>query len=283
MKTVAIVGVGLIGGSFALALRRAGFAGKILGVSSSSTIAEAAALGVIDRAVLLDEAAAEADLLYLAQPIGQILQTMDALRGRVKTGALVTDVGSTKAVILEKARECFAGSTAFLGAHPMAGKAQRGVAAAEAGLFENRTYFLSVYDQSVLDHPVAEVVVEYIEKFGARPVLIGAEDHDRLVSMTSHLPQLVSTALASMLTRSLDPRDAHNGAGPGLIDMTRLAQSSHDLWADILDTNTSAIDRALSLYIRELQDIRQLLRRRELRASFEQAANFASLLRKRTS
>lgn len=281
MERVAVVGVGLIGGSFALALRQSGYTGEILGVSSSSTIEAALSRGVIDRAVSLDEAAAECDLLYLAHPIRQILTTLEALSGKLKPGALVTDVGSTKAVILAKAKATV-GENAFLGAHPMAGKELRGVAAAEAGLFQGRTYFLCAADPQVLDHPVAEELVELVEKFGARPVLISAEDHDRLVSMTSHLPQLASTALAAMLSRLLDPRNAVNGTGPGLMDMTRLAKSSHELWADILATNTTAIDRALSLYIKELQEVRLRLGQQDLQARFEEASSFAAMLPKRT-
>lgn len=282
MDKVGIVGVGLIGGSFALALRQAGFAGEIVGVSSASTIEAALSRGVITRSASLAEAAGECDLLYLAQPIRQILSTLESLKGKLKPGALVTDVGSTKAAIVAKAIEAL-GDGSFLGAHPMAGKELRGVAAAESSLFQGRTYFLCAPHAKVLDHPVAEEFVEFVEKFGARPVLIGAEDHDRLVSMTSHLPQLASTALSAMLSRLLDPRNAVNGAGPGLTDMTRLAQSSHDLWADILATNMAAIDRALSLYIKELQEVRQQLAQQDLRQRFEEAASFSSLIRKRSS
>jgi len=271
--------VGLIGGSFALALRQAGFTGSILGVSSESTITESIGLGVIDAGATLEQAAAAADLIYLAQPIRQILETIDSLAGKVKPGALVTDAGSTKLEIVERAKQAMR-DTAFLGGHPMAGKEVRGVAAAEAGLFAGRTYFLSVHDQAVLDHPIAEDLVEYIEKFGARPVLLGATEHDRLVSLTSHLPQMASTALASCLSKILDPNSARSGAGPGLVDMTRLARSSHELWTDILLTNTNSIDRALGLYIAELQEVRASLRRTDLETTFERASNFSALIRK---
>ncbi len=282
MERVAIFGVGLIGGSFALALRQAGFAGEIVGVSSIGTINEAVRLGVIDRGVSLEEAAAQSDLLYLAQPIGQIIATIGALAGKVKPGALVTDAGSTKSSILDEAGLRMPGQP-FLGGHPMAGKEVRGVQSADAAIFPGRTYFLSVRDQAVLDHPVAEDLVEFIEKFGCRPVLLSPEDHDRLVAFTSHLPQMASTALAATLARLLDPETARKGAGPGLIDMTRLAQSSYDLWQEIVLTNVSAIDRALSLYIRELQDVRESLQRRDLSDTFEKAGRFSSIVRKRDS
>jgi prephenate dehydrogenase len=279
MKTVAIYGVGLIGGSFALALRRSGYTGQILGVSSSGTIAEAVRLGVVDRGAEADEAAYLADLIYLAQPIREILKTIEWLSGRLKPGALVTDVGSTKVEIMDVATRVL-GASSFLGGHPMAGKELRGVGAAEAGLFEGRTYFLCVRDQAVLDHPVAEQLVDHLENFGARPVLLEPAEHDRLVSLTSHLPQMASTALASCLSKVLEPNSARNGAGPGLGDMTRLAQSSYELWADILFTNVNSIDRALALYIAELQEIRAALGHTDVGATFERAANFSGLVRK---
>ena len=279
MRTVAIFGVGLIGGSFALALRRAGFTGEILGVSSSSTVTKAIELGVIDRGVSLEEAAQLADLLYLAQPIREILKTIQALAGQIRPGVLVTDAGSTKRDIAAQAAR-YLDNTAFIGGHPMAGKEVRGVEAAEAALFENRTYFLCVRDQTVLNHPIAKELVEYVERFGARPVLLGPEEHDALVGLTSHLPQLASTALATSLSRQLDPHSARNGAGPGLLDMTRLARSSYELWADILLTNVTAIDSALGLYIKELEEIRAALARNELGSVFERASDFASFIRK---
>jgi prephenate dehydrogenase len=281
MQTVAIFGVGLIGGSFALALRQAGFAGEIIGVSSDSTITEALRLGVIDCGLPLPGAASRADLIYLAQPIRQILQTISDLAPHLKPGTLVTDAGSTKVAIVEQAGRLLPPAS-FLGGHPMAGKAVRGVSAAEAGLFQGRTYFLCAPEPDVLEHPVAKRLSEYLEKFGARCVLASAQEHDQLVSLTSHLPQLASTALASTLTRLLDGHSGRNGAGPGLIDMTRLAQSSYELWADILSTNASSIDRALSLYIAELQQIRKVLNKDELGSTFERASNFAAFLRKPT-
>ncbi len=279
MQTVAIFGVGLIGGSFALALRRAGFKGEILGVSSGGTISDAVRLGVIDRGVPLDEAAAAADLVYLAQPIRQIIETIGLLSGRLKPGALVTDAGSTKVEIVEQGKRLL-GPEQFLGGHPMAGKEVRGVSAAEAGLFQGRTYFLCPQDQFMADHPVAKELLDYVARFGASPVLLSAEEHDRLVSLTSHLPQLASTALASVLSKLLEPQVASSGAGPGLVDMTRLAQSSYDLWADILFTNATLIDRALGLYINELQAIRDSLSRQDIGTTFDQASKFAAFVRK---
>ncbi len=280
MKNVAIFGVGLIGGSFALALRRAGFGGRILGVSSGSTITEALRLGVVDEGATVDEAAAVADLVYLAQPIRQILETVGALQGKLQPGALVTDAGSTKREIVERAVQSL-GANVFVGGHPMAGKELRGVGAAEAGLFEGRTYFLCASPESIAQHPVASEFVGYLERFGANPVFIEPGEHDRLVSFTSHLPQIASTALASTLAKCLDPQLAQKGSGPGLSDMTRLAQSSYELWADILFTNANSVEQALGLYISELEGIRATLNKPTVGSTFERAAHFSKLVRKR--
>src|SRR5262249_11250484 len=133
-----IVGVGLIGGSFGLALRAAGFRGEILGVSSPRTISAALARGSISAEATLEEAAAQADLLYLAQPVDRIIATLRRLGPIVRPGCLLTDAGSTKKEIVSAA-----GALPFLGGHPMAGKEQRGVEAAEAELFRGRPYILT--------------------------------------------------------------------------------------------------------------------------------------------
>src|SRR3954452_21242687 len=164
MKTVAIAGVGLIGGSFALALRKAGFDGELLGISSASTIESAIAAGAITRGITLEAAAERADLIYLAQPIDQILCTLEALGPLAHPDCLITDAGSTKSVIDEKAKRSLQFAT-FLGGHPMAGKEQRGMAHADPELFRNRPYVLTPPSRSSgkVDH-----FREWLTKIGAR-------------------------------------------------------------------------------------------------------------------
>ena len=162
----------------------------------------------------------------------------------------------------------------------MAGKELRGVGAAEASLFEGRTYFFCPDNPAVLEHPFARQLLDYVAKFGAHPVLLESAAHDRLVSLTSHLSQLASTGLAACLAKHLDPAAARNGAGPGLLDMTRLSQSSYELWTDILATNLIEIDSALGSYIEELQQIRINLADSKLTNTFERAANFGRFIRK---
>jgi prephenate dehydrogenase len=270
MNTVAIAGVGLIGGSFGLALRKAGFRGTILGVSSARSIDLALGRGAIDQGVSLEEACASADLLFLSQPILGIVDTIGKLDPLVRPEALVTDVGSTKQAIAGQAARCLT-RCAFLGGHPMAGKELRGAAAADADLFQGRPWILT----ADLDHPVARAFRQWIGLFGAREMVLDPAAHDRLVAWSSHLPQLASTALASVL-QDQAPESA-GVAGPGLLDMTRLAMSSWDLWSDILRTNTPAVTAALDCYIASLQALKK-----DCETEFARGGKFARSLRDRT-
>ena len=279
MKRVAIIGTGLIGASFGLALRKAGFDGTITGVSSPAAILDAAASGAIDRGAPLAEAVGRADLVFLSQTIGRILDTIRHLDPLLGEGALVTDAGSTKCEIVDLARR-FITRGQFLGGHPMAGKEKRGAQAADADLFRNRTWALTPDAPEELETPAGRGFRAWLERMGARPVVLDADAHDRVVALTSHLGQLASTALAATVADRLgDP--AHLGvAGPGLEDMTRLALGSYDLWRDILATNTEHIDRALSVYIQKLEHMRENLRTRQLQSEFERAATLAGRLRR---
>jgi prephenate dehydrogenase len=278
MDTVAIVGVGLIGGSFGLALKKAGFNGRVLGVSSHSTIQAALEAGAIDESATLEEAAARADLLYLAQPIGRILDTIHRLDPLLRPGMLVTDAGSTKEAIVSQAarsiRKC-----QFLGGHPLAGKEKRGVDEADPDLFSGRTYVLTPTEPAELDTPAAQEFREWLRRIGAKPFVLEPAAHDRIVSYTSHLAQLASTALASTVADHV-AEDELAISGPGLQDTTRLAISSYDLWRDIIATNTGAIDQALSACIQKLDHIRQNLRTRQLQEEFNAAAALAAKLRR---
>lgn len=279
MQTVAIVGTGLIGASFGLALKKAGFAGRILGVSSPSAIGEALAHKAIDEAAPLEEAVACADLIYLSQTISRILTTLPAIAACVRTGALVTDAGSTKTEIVNQAR-VLAGRAPFLGGHPMAGKERRGAAYASAGLFKSRTWILTPTEPGQLDTPIAAEFVTWIRKIGAVPVSLSPEEHDRVVALTSHLPQLLSTALAATLAERLTAPEHLLAAGPGLADMTRLAGSSYEIWRDILSTNSGSIDAALAGCIAELEALRAGLTSERTRGAFESAAAFSNRLRR---
>jgi prephenate dehydrogenase len=270
MKSAGIVGVGLIGGSFGLALRKAGFEGPVLGVSSARSIEHAVARGAIDRGVTLEEAAVVSDLLFLSQPISGILETLRKLDPLVRPDALVTDAGSTKQAIVDEAKRSLR-RCAFLGGHPMAGKELRGVAAADADLFRGRPWvFTSEPLTSGIDRPFRK----WVAAFGAREIVFDPARHDRLVAWSSHLPQLASTALAALIGDRAP--EAANVAGPGLLDTTRLAMSSFDLWRDILATNYTEVSMALDAYIEKLT-----LLRRDFEGEFRKGSEFARSLRER--
>lgn len=280
METVAIVGVGLIGGSFGLALKKAGFSGTVLGVSSDASIRAGVERGAIDRGVTLEQAARTADLLYLAQPIGRILDTLHHLDPLVRPDALVTDAGSTKHAIVSEARRLLH-RCQFLGGHPLAGKEKRGAAEADAELFRGRTYVLAPAAPEELTTSAARTFVAWLDRIGAKTVVLGAAEHDRLVSFTSHLPQLASTALAATVGQNLTAPEDLQVAGPGLLDSTRLALSAYELWRDILATNTESIAQALTAYINELEELRENLRTRGAQEQFMRGADLAGRLRKR--
>jgi prephenate dehydrogenase len=277
MRSVAIVGTGLIGASFGLALRAAGFAGTIVGVSSERAIAEALAAGAIDRGLPLAEAVGQADLVFLSQTIGRILDTIRHLDPLLRPGALVTDAGSTKCEIVDTARQHISRGQ-FLGGHPMAGKETRGAAAADSGLFRGRTWALTPDERAELETPAAREYRSWLERIGARVMAVDCEMHDRMVALYSHLPQLASTALASAVGEQ-GARLPGMLAGPGLADMTRLALSSYDLWRDILATNSELIERALAAYIQKLEHVRENLRTRLLEEEFARAAELAGKAR----
>jgi prephenate dehydrogenase len=279
METVAIVGVGLIGGSLGLALKKAGFGGTILGVSSEGALRAGLERGAIDRGATLEQAARSADLLYLAQPIGRILDTLHHVDPLVRPDALITDAGSTKHAIVTTARKLVR-RCQFLGGHPLAGKEKRGAGEGDADLFRGRTYVLTPGALEELQTPAARAFVDWLGRIGAKTVVLGAAEHDRLVSFTSHLPQLASTALAATVAENLTAPEDLQVAGPGLIDSTRLALSAYELWRDILATNTESIEQALTAYINELEQLRENLRTRGAREEFARAAELAGRLRK---
>uniref|UniRef100_Q01NJ2 Prephenate dehydrogenase n=1 Tax=Solibacter usitatus (strain Ellin6076) TaxID=234267 RepID=Q01NJ2_SOLUE len=278
MNNVVIVGTGLIGASFGLAMRKAGYKGRITGVSSAQAIADAVAVGAIDGGATLEEAVPEAELVFLSQTIGRIMDTIRHLDPLLQPGTLVTDAGSTKCEIVDLARQCIT-RVQFLGGHPMAGKETRGAAAADAELFRNRTWILTPDTAEELRTSCALEFRMLLHKIGARVLTLDADEHDRVVSLTSHLAQLASTALAATVADKLGGPPRLEAAGPGLEDMTRLALGSYELWRDILATNSDHIDRALGVYIQELEHMRENLRTRQLQQEFERGRELAVRIR----
>jgi len=271
IERVAIVGVGLIGGSFGLALKEAGFSGEIVGVSRPATIEAALEHGAIDRGAPMEAALAESDLVFLAQPILRILDQLPEVARLARPGALVTDAGSTKGAIVRRAAEVFRDSQAhFLGGHPMAGKEGRGVAIADAALFRDAVWALTPAANTEAS-PIEADFRKWIKRIGASTLELSPKEHDRVTALTSHVPQLVSSALAAAVSSGLGDLEHLRVAGGGLRDMTRLAGSSYEIWKGILLTNPENIRASLDLYLAEITAFRDHLTSPELAERFEQA------------
>jgi len=212
MKNVVIVGTGLIGSSFGLALRQAGFDGPITGVSSPPAIAGAIAAGAIDRGAPLAEAVAQADLVFLSQTIGRILDTIRHLDPLVRPDAMVTDAGSTKCEIVDLARGALPAASSWA-ATPWPQRETRATEA-DGGLFRGRTWALTPDEPSELATPAARDFRSWLERIGARIMVLDAEEHDRVVALTSHLPQLASTALAATVAERMGASRAGGWRAP---------------------------------------------------------------------
>ena len=289
-----ILGTGLIGGSFALALRKYTSDLHIAGWDRADVVREAHARGALDECFSGDlaPALARADLIFIALPIGVTIDLLPEIARLAPRNALVTDACSTKLRIIQSAAEHFSTSTAlFLGGHPMAGREFGGIAHADAELFRNAPYALIRESSPESSQPERELsqsdrdprisaFVKLLEKIGARPLWLGAQQHDYAVGLASHLPQLAAVALGSFLYNHLD----ENGlpitvAGPGLRDSLRLAGSPYSTWRDIVLTNREVLSAALDLFARRLDDLRERLNSRELEADFDAANELYKLLR----
>ncbi|HMF57946.1 MAG TPA: prephenate dehydrogenase/arogenate dehydrogenase family protein [Pyrinomonadaceae bacterium] len=259
-RRVTVVGCGLMGGSFALALRRYSLAERIAGWDvSTGALDEALRLDVIDE---VDEAfgaggVSDSDLIYLAMPVGEIIKFMGEHGSRVKDGAVITDAGSTKKEILNAARVHLSKEKIFVGGHPVAGSHLRGTAHARAELFTNAPYIL--VDDSRANEKSLAAVKQTLELIGARVVLMSGEEHDHTMALVSHLPQLLSSALAKTVSSRPDAQTLLEVAGTGFRDMTRLAESSWEMWRDICKTNAAPIASALDNLIHELIAVRDEL------------------------
>jgi len=284
IQRVAILGTGLIGGSFAKALRRYTPDMHIAGWDREDVALELKKSGIANESFsgAIGPAIRGADLIYLALPIGVTLDILPEIAQNAALHALITDACSTKMRICTAAVELFQDEEStpiFLGGHPMAGRELSGFAQSDADLFQKTTYALIGPSEEDRDPRVA-AFLKIIEKLGARPLWLGAQQHDYAVGLASHLPQLTAVALGSFLYDRLD----ENGlpitlAGPGLRDTLRLAGSSYATWRDIVLTNKEVLSAALDLFARRLDDLRDRLGSRDLEADFDAANELYKLLR----
>lgn len=246
-ERLTVIGVGLIGGSFALAAKERGLVGRVVGVARSQETRDAAlARGVVDEAAGDPvEAVQGADLVYVATPVRSVGDILQAIAPALPARAVVTDAGSTKASTVALARQYLAGRCAFVGGHPMAGSHESGPLAARADLFAGKSYFLTPSaDTSAQALARLQALVEAL---GALVVLVDPEEHDRLVALTSHLPHLLASALcATLADRPESPEFLRAFTGPGLRDVTRVAKAPADVWRDVLADNEPHVREALA-------------------------------------
>ncbi len=260
MPRVAIIGLGLIGGSIGLALKRAGLPDlEIVGHDAEYGVnRDARKLGAIDKEARHPAQAAEgAALVVIATPILQVKAAFEAIAPALASGAVVTDTASTKRDIMRWAADFLPEDVSFVGGHPIAGKETSGVSAAEASLFDGRPWaMIPAMDAT---EPAIRTVENLISAIGAVPALIDAEEHDSYLAAMSHLPLVLSTALFSLASRSQAWPELAPFAGPGFRDTTRLASSNPSMSHDISLTNRENLLHWLDRYMEELASLRKII------------------------
>lgn len=280
---VAIFGVGLIGGSFALALDRFNGARSIVGVGRTrASLSRALQLGVIDEiATDARSAVHEADLVLVATPVAQTEAVLAAIQPHLGLRTIVTDAGSTKSDVVAAARRALGGKLPqFVPAHPIAGKEQSGVDAAEATLFDGKRCILTPVPETA-GHCV-DAVRELWERCGAVVSELEPGQHDRVFAAVSHLPHLLSFALVAAIAKEDDAAVKFAHAGGGFRDFTRIAASSPEMWRDVCLANKDALLRELNAYEAELALLRRLLTAGDgtgLEAEFELSRQIRAQLR----
>ena len=275
IRQITIIGTGLIGGSFALAMRKRRFAGRIVGCDRESALKKAKMRGVIDNGFVEPaDAVRGSQLVLLATPVLAIVDLISRLGRSLPATTLLTDVGSTKAAVAQQAMSVFGENAGkrFLGGHPMAGKEHSGVDYAEADLFQKAVCFLTPLPGQNLHEGIFAEFAGWIDQIGARIAMLPPEDHDRLCAWISHVPQMISTALAAALVEEFgEEAPLLPAGGRALQEMTRISASPYSMWRDIAISNKGNIEDALFKLEQRLAHIRENLATRQLADEFEQA------------
>ena len=275
IRQITIIGTGLIGGSLALALRKKKFAGRIVGCDREGTLERARMCGAIDDGTANPgDAVRGSQVVVLATPVLAIVDLIERIGPVLPAKALLTDVGSTKTAVVAQAIKVFgkAAGKRFLAGHPMAGKEMSGVDYADADLFQRAVWFVSPLPGQNLNEGLFAEFAGWIDAIGARIATMPADDHDRLCAWISHLPQMISTALAAALVEEFGAEAPLLPAGGrALQEMTRISASPYSMWRDIAISNKTNLEKALWKVEQRLAHIRENLATRELAAEFEQA------------
>ena len=274
-QRVAVLGTGLIGGSFALAVRKHFPDARIVGFDREGVLAVARARIVI-LASATDVACAvrDADLVYIALPISTTIELLPEIAKHAAPNALVTDACSTKRAICRAAAQHLHGGAIFLGGHPMAGKETEGIGAADEKLFANAKYALIEQHAGRKNDPRVTAFTSLLEKMNAHPTWLDAETHDWAVAIVSHLPQMTAVALAEVIAAEADGEAdglPTSLVGSGVRDSLRLAGSPYSMWRDIAITNSDNLGRALDRLAHAIEQLRTHLTSRDLEKSFAEA------------
>jgi prephenate dehydrogenase len=274
-QRVAVLGTGLIGGSFALALRKHFPEAHIIGFDREPILQQARAKKIIDESSTdLAIAVRGADLIYIALPISTTIELLPEIAKHASPTALVTDACSTKRAICRAAAQQFKSGKVFLGGHPVAGKETEGIVAADEKLFQNAKYALVDDSGELQKHARVQAFVALLEKMHARPVWLDAETHDWAVAIVSHLPQMAAVALAEVIAAESNGEAGGlpvSLAGSGVRDSLRLAGSPYAMWRDIAFTNSDNLTRALDRLSQAIDQLRTHLTSRDLENSFAEA------------
>lgn len=280
-RRVAIIGTGLIGGSFGLALQRYFPDIAVVGFDRPDVVQRAVARGAVQRsASTLENAVRGADLVYIGFPIGATIAALPTIAAAAEPDALVTDACGAKTVVCKEFRARFESPARFLGGHPMAGKEVSGIENADAELFADAPYAL-IGTEHDLD-PRVQAFANLVHAIGAKPVWCDAETHDWAVGVASHLPQLLAVALAQVVSGEQDETGLPlTLAGKGLQDTLRLAGSPYGVWRDVFIANRENVSRALERLSQEIDHLRRNLSGRELEEEFRAANELFALLQKK--
>src|SRR5271166_2688008 len=275
IRQITIVGTGLIGGSLALALKKRKFAGRIVGCDREATLEKARNRGAIDEGFANPgDAVRGSQVVVLATPVLAIVDLIERLGPALPAKTLLTDVGSTKAAVATQALKVFGKNAGrrFLAGHPMAGKELSGVDSADADLFQNAVWFLTPLPGQDLHEGTFAEFAEWIDQIGARIAMLPPEDHDQLCAWISHVPQMISTALAAALVEEFgEEAPLLPTGGRALQEMTRISASPYSMWRDIAISNKGNLEDALFKVEQRLAHIRENLATRQLAEEFELA------------
>ncbi len=279
-ERASIIGVGLIGGSIARALKNHKLAGAIVGAGrTQKNLQTALDLGIIDQAAPPEESVKNADIVFLCGPVLSIIPTLEKIAPFVKEGAIVTDAGSSKAEITGRAEKIAGKKFHFVGSHPIAGTEKSGAAASSNTLFENNKCIITPTQKT--DNDAREKVEKLWRAIGMDTVIMDAKTHDEIFSAVSHLPHMVVYALVNAVSDLNEDGDLIKFMAGGFKDFTRIASSPPEMWADVALSNSEFVSKHIGMVKEQLEKIESAIKagdKKRLMEIFEKSTEFRKKL-----